>query len=1726
MELVDGADLEELVERCGPLSAADACELVRQAAAGLDHARQSGLVHRDVKPSNLLLSREGVLKVLDLGLALLEAPEAADRGLTSRGVVMGTADYMAPEQASNPHAVDTRADVYSLGCTLYCLLGGRPPFGGPEYDTALKKILAHTREPVPPIGELRSGLPVGLVSTLERALAKEPAARYSTPANLAAAVTPFAAGSDLKALLGRAEAARGFEVVDGSFSASTEGISAMAELCRGPAEAPSRVEVAPREASAGRRWTWSRIAAAAAAAFLLVLGGGIGVRRLIRVEHEDGRVTELAVDGVKSIEIRDGEGKRLAVVGTAESQRAGRDTAPEVEHGAPLSALALVSAPAPLAGVRRWTVETRGHRGAGGGGSYFGGFSILDVRYRPDGGRVATAGVDGTVRLWASAKGDLEKVLVGHDGPVLAVAWSPDGAQIASASDDQTVRRWDAASGKLLGVPARHPYGVVGVDWSPDGARLASLSRRGTLMLWDAGSPEAPKVLRDLPHTSISLDWSPEGPLGNDVIAVAYTGGIVLVDARSGAELGRFDEKELPLALAFSLDGSKLAYHVTKEGLRVRDVATGVVKTLPTGAAAYARSLAWSPDGQLLAAEVDGKIELWDPAARRQVAPPSVDQRFLKLAWSPDGAVLAAGVGPTLEFLDPRSGHVLRRGVEGQDIEVADVAWSPDSRRLVSTGTARSLVVWDTTTGAAIKASERTDAAGWSRAAWSPDGARFAIGYGDGVIVRDGASGEVVEGKPGQMGSSAIPVSWHPDSRLLACVAGDRKTVLVWEPGSGSPPKPVGELRGAVLELAWSPDGKFLAAAGCELEVWKIASGESVKCVWEAPDANALAWSPDGRAVAAAYGEGVNSFARLFDAASGKELAVLKGHEGAIRSLAWTSGGQEVVSSDADRTVRRWEASSGRLVATLQGVDAGVFSPDVRFLASPLRNAVKLWDLQGRTPRPLGTLVALSRKRTLALSPDGHFRGSPGAEKEEVVYVVETDSGQETLSPAEFAARYGWKNDPERVRLLGTERVAAARVEAPPPRSAVPEAPTALPAPAPSSTALSGTALVSEPPKLAGADGWTLETRLHRGEEKGIRCISGLSCRPDGRALATAGADGTVRIWDAASGALLRVLLGHDGALTSVAWSPKDPRLLASGSLDRTVRLWDPSSGTLITTLRGHDDGVRCLGFSPDGATLASGSSDFKLELWDVEARQGITKLSGHRNQVAYLAWAPSGETLASASTDGEVLIWAAGSGRELRRIVVVGGGNAFCGLSFSADGSLLALGLSGGAVRFWDAAPWDEKPPLNFPGDIIYSLAWQPGGAKLACAGQDLVLWDSTVKEWLPKLTKEQHYSAVFAPGGSTLFTLDGSSVTTLHSWEMRTNQEARATPAGFPMHPGEVAWSAGGKQLACGSWSRHGLWVWDLESGAALPALGASGYAAVAWSPDGKDCAGGSGEGLRVWTLEARHQAVHVQGPALDALAWSADGSSLACGQPDGSVLLWKRGGVEPPAEVYRHEKGVMDLAWSPAGELLASAGLDGKVHLWAPDRGGLRSLDIGGEALCLAWSPDASRLAVSARVERPEVQLWDPRTGERTDTLSGHAHLARDLAWTDGGRTLLASCSDGSIAVFEAGSGQAPRIAARPGRGFFSPDGRFLAAPAASGVRLWDVAAGCLTSTIVGITGGRWLCVRPDGHYRGSPRIEGELVYVVKTEAGQETLSPDDFAARYGWKNDPERARPLGK
>jgi eukaryotic-like serine/threonine-protein kinase len=291
MEYVDGPNLDRLVRENGPLPVGQACEFARQAALGLQHAHEVGMVHRDIKPANLLLQRFGpqaaerrcTVKILDFGLARLSDPGEADGPdtiPTRPNVIMGTPDYVAPEQARDLHSADIRADLYSLGCTLYFLLTGRVPFPG---GSSLEKLVRHmSLEPVP-VEQLRPEVPPGVAAIVRRLLAKRPADRFQTPAELAAALAPYAAegavwpGSDAEIIFGEMVGAAGLSDSGVNLGANPARLDEIATLAADQCPTPmsvSRLSLLGYTEPERRRWRLA-LALAVAIVFGLLAAGGL-----------------------------------------------------------------------------------------------------------------------------------------------------------------------------------------------------------------------------------------------------------------------------------------------------------------------------------------------------------------------------------------------------------------------------------------------------------------------------------------------------------------------------------------------------------------------------------------------------------------------------------------------------------------------------------------------------------------------------------------------------------------------------------------------------------------------------------------------------------------------------------------------------------------------------------------------------------------------------------------------------------------------------------------------------------------------------------------------------------------------------------------------------------------------------------------------------------------------------------------------------------------------------------------------------------------------------------------------------------------------------------------------------------------------------------------------------------------------------------------------------------
>ncbi|MBD2525150.1 HEAT repeat domain-containing protein [Nostoc sp. FACHB-133] len=275
--------------------------------------------------------------------------------------------------------------------------------------------------------------------------------------------------------------------------------------------------------------------------------------------------------------------------------------------------------------------------------------------------------------------------------------------------------------------------------------------------------------------------------------------------------------------------------------------------------------------------------------------------------------------------------------------------------------------------------------------------------------------------------------------------------------------------------------------------------------------------------------------------------------------------------------------------------------------------------------------------------------------------------------------------------------------------------------------------------------------------------VYSVSFSPDGKILASASADKTVKLWNTTTGKEIKTLTGHTDTVYDISFSP-DGKMLASASADKTVKLWDTSTGKEIKTLTGHTDTVYDISFSPDGKMLASASSDKTVRLWDTSTGKEIKTLTGHTNAVYGIRFSPDGKMLASASGDKTVKLWDTSTGKEIKTLT--GHTNAVYGIRFSPDGKMLASASGDKTVKLWDTSTGKEIKTLTGHTNIVTSANFSPDGKTIASSGNDntIKIWSFDGKELQTLNLQNPVTSVVFSPDAQTLASASGNDVILWH--------------------------------------------------------------------------------------------------------------------------------------------------------------------------------------------------------------------------------------------------------------------------------------------------------------------------------------------------------------------------
>jgi len=561
MEYIDGVSLADELRRRGPLPIAEACDVVRQAAIGLQHAFECGLIHRDLKPHNLMRTADGTVKILDFGLAVLADAGERQGELTGQNVVLGTPDYIAPEQAEDSHAADIRSDIYALGCTLYHLLTGRVPFPG---DSVLRKLDAHRKQEPEPMRTIRPEIPAELAAVVARLMAKSPADRYQTPAEVAAALAPFAAGTT-----------------------------------------PVRK----------RRQTWVAVAAALVAGILVAAGV------VYRIQTDNGEVVItpespdveiVLLKGGKEVEVIDTKTRKRVRVSTGiyDLVVKNKPDGIEVKH---TDKLVVSRGQEVLVTIERVAKSTPTEKGDEERIYRTDGLPVHAVAFSPDGRLIAVGGgpwrtetgravgTDLDVRLIDRVTGKEIRRFKGPTSTVTSVAFSPDGKRLtATATGDQSAYVWDVDSGKLVPALRGHKGVVTTAVFSPDGKQLLTMSRDGTIRLWDVDSGKEAWQIASAP--GVATEWPAVGFLpGGKEAVVARGGRLVVLDLKTDKVVRIFDWPGGRVSsVSLSPDGKRLlttGAEGTDRRARLWDVATGK-QVREFDSSTGAAHVAFLPDGR------------------------------------------------------------------------------------------------------------------------------------------------------------------------------------------------------------------------------------------------------------------------------------------------------------------------------------------------------------------------------------------------------------------------------------------------------------------------------------------------------------------------------------------------------------------------------------------------------------------------------------------------------------------------------------------------------------------------------------------------------------------------------------------------------------------------------------------------------------------------------------------------------------------------------------------------------------------------------------------------------------------------------------------------------------------------------------------------------------------------------------------------------------------------
>jgi eukaryotic-like serine/threonine-protein kinase len=912
MKLIEGGNLASKIPYFQE-HPRDAARTLATMARAVHFAHQRGILHRDLKPANILLDAEGEPYVTDFGVAKRLKGQGEH---TDAGLIMGTASYMAPEQAAGKvKRLTTAADVYSLGAILFEMLTGQPPF---QSETTLE-TLRMVQEDEPDRPRLYNPkVSRDLETICLKCLDKTPSSRYRSAESLADDLDSWLLGEPIQA----------------------------------------------RRSPFYERWyKWTKRHPTTAGLVGTTLLGAVGLLTALIVSYIliTRSYSDLANEKLKTEEASRSLERTIYYQNIA---LAARESA---AGNGPNAMRLLDQCPEDMRGWEWNLLKWHSHEDPvtlhGSGGALFG------LTLHPDGIHVAAACFDDTIPIWSMNRSDPVRTLAGHHGPVRSVAFSPDGKWLASASGDKTIKIWDWAKGHVMRTLTGHSLNLWSVAFSPDGKYLASsggglaTGDDGEIKIWDTADGT---LVHSIDRPSVRVWKVLFSPDSKQLATTGEDKMVKLYDVKTGELTKTLAGHTVPvLSLAFSPKGDRLAsgsgmHNAGDTGeIKVWDLTAGKEIVQMAGHADEVWCLAFSPDGDRLAsASFDQTVKLWDTATGQEVLTLRGHSDHVRgVAFSSDGKrLVSASEDNTLRIWDStpvslQSTDDKSFTLTGHKDRVWCVAYRPDGKQLASASEDHTIGIWD------LDKKEKAfslmgHSAGVRAVAYSPDGRYLAsASYDNTVRVWDVSTRQTVQILEDKHPGWVHDVAFDPTGEKLAVV--NNYAAQIWDWGRAEVVCRFPEHNWVVSSLAFSPNGKTLATASWDHTV-KLCDAQTGKLIRNLHGhegrVRGLAFSSDGRQIATASNDGT---VRTWEVATGTLQATLGDHADAVLAVAYHPKLDYVASVCQDQSVKIWDLKKRKPVATLRGYTGRVrhaaFSPDGRYLAVACGDAgsgqIKVWDV-------------------------------------------------------------------------------------------------------------------------------------------------------------------------------------------------------------------------------------------------------------------------------------------------------------------------------------------------------------------------------------------------------------------------------------------------------------------------------------------------------------------------------------------------------------------------------------------------------------------------------------------------------------------------------------------------------------------------------------------------------------------------------------------------------------